>query len=791
MRKGPGIRDGALLALWSLGLAVWAGLLLQSGRFTILNHEFRLLPLELIPAWVLFFLILAGVWKALGAAANGELPDRARDRLLFFPLAFFFLSPWLLSHYLTRQDLRTRLVLLAVFIAAAVLTLGSIRKPRAVPKPPFLDNAEARWEKLSRRRKLLILFAAAFLVYNVCCLILVSQGITFSGDEPHYLMTSHSLLRDQDLNVANNYDRKDYFHFYDESRNPNLRLTPHGRHGRLGWQYVYPINLPGISVLILPFYGLSFLAKGGLVVFLLKGSLSLWAALLGVQFYLLALQLWSRERLALRLWLLYAFTAPVLFYSFHLYPELPVAFFSIMVYRKITSAGALSPKAYLLIGFLLGLLPWFGLKYNTLFWPLLAIAALYVLKIRRDGARSLLFLLAFPLLSQALFYFFTYQLYGTLSPFSIYKGVITPDRVDEIRQGYLDIPFRQRVESFFEYFLDQRDGLLLYSPLYFFSALGLVEIFRARRRDFWVLLFLTLPYLAVHAIFTERGGFSPQGRPLASISWVMMILVGYFLARNKHPLFGAAFKAAAAISLAAVALLLFHPSFLYQPTSHDIATRPGDLFVFLSGFGFFLPPLLPSFIKIPNQGYLPNTIWLAGIAVFILAYALARPARPGKLSRALSSALVFASLAGAVGLWVLYPRPALYPVKTISYAPQKVLAFYPFPMGKGAMIKPPGDLYLHLEKDYKILFSAKTRFDRLTLEFGSESGDYEIMIRWFDRPVFEGRVDRAIRSIDMATPAFYPLRNLCLHEFDVRVKKLSGENMLRNPVLFRIIPPAR
>jgi len=811
MGKGVGAVDGALLAVWSLAPAVWTSLFLQTGGFSILSHAFRLLPLQIVPAWILFFLILLAAWRTIvrtpsGNAEKTGLPGRNWARLAFIPLAFFFLSPSLLSRYLTRDDLQTRLILLAIFIAAAVLTLLSIRKPRtitasvptvptavpsAVSKPPMPDSPESRWSRLPRRRKLLVLFAAAFIVYNICCFILVSQGITFSGDEPHYLMTSHSLLTDRDLNVADNYDDKDYFHFYDQSQNPNLVLRPHGRHGRLGWQYVYPINLPGISVLILPFYGLSFLAKGSLVVFLLKGSLSIWAALLGVQLYLLALQLWNKERFALKLWFLYAFTAPVLFYSFHLYPELPVAFLSILAVRKITSPAALGPKGYLLVGFLLGLLPWFGLKFNTIFWPLLLVAAFYALRVRRDGLRSLLCLLAFPLLSQALFLLFTYQLYGSISPFSIYKGVITADRVGEIRAGYLDIPFRQRVESFFEYFLDQRDGLLLYSPVYFFSALGLVELFRSRRRAFWALLFITLPYLAVHAIFTERGGFSPQGRPLASISWVLLILVGYFLARDKHPLFSAAFKAAAAASLTAVVLLLAHPSFLYQPTSHDITTRAGDLFVFLGGFGAFLPPLLPSFIKIPNQNYLPNSLWLIGIAVFVLAYILLKPARPGRLFRVLASASVLAALAIAVWLWVLYPRPALYPVKTVAPSPssRQALAFYTFPMGKGAMVKPTGDIYLHYEKSYKILASAKTRFDTLTLEFGSVDGDYDIRIRWFDRPVFDGRVSRAVHKLELETPAFYPLRNLSLHAFDVRVKKVAGEPMLRKPVLFRITPP--
>lgn len=793
MRKGFRLRAGLLLAALGLGPAVWVCLLAQSSRFTILAHEFRFQPLLFVPAWVLFFFILASVSMRRGASAETPAEEkrswlRPQNIFAFLPLLFFSLSPLLLAHYLTRNDLQTRLVLLVLFIILAVLVLTKILDRSPAKSQSLLTGLEAKFSLLPRRKRILVLFLAAFLVYNACVLILVSQGITFSGDEPHYLMSSHSLLLDHDLNVANNYARKDYFHFYDESKNPNLKLAPHGRPGRKGQDHIYPINLPGISVLMLPFYGLSFLAKGKLLTFLLKGSLSVWAALLGVQFYLLALQTWKRERLALRLWLLYAFTAPVLFYAIHLYPELPVALICILIYRKITSSEKLAARHYLLFGFLLALLPWFGLKYGVLSWSLAIIVAYYAVKVRREGAKVLIPLLAVPLLSQGLFLFYTYELYGTVSPFSIYRGVITPDRVQEVREGYLGVPFRQRVESFFEYFLDQRDGLLPYAPFYLFSFLGLVAAFRARRRDFWAFLVLTGPYLAAHALFTERGGFSPQARPLASISWVMMTLIGVFLVQNRRPMFATLFKAAAAASLAVAALLLTHPSFLYQPTSHEFTSRPGDLFVFLSNIRFFVPPLLPSFIKIPNEHYLPNYLWLAALAAFILTYVLVRPPKARAGDRIFPAALVYVCLIAGFGLWVLFPRPALYPAQTMFPSPQKALAFYQFPMGKGVIIKPPADLYLHQEKNYTILFNTKIRLEKLRLTFGSDKGEFDVQIRYFDIPIFEGRVSRETRELELATPACYPNRNLNLYGFEVRLRKLSDENMLTNPFLVRFIP---
>jgi hypothetical protein len=69
--------------------------------------------------------------------------------------------------------------------------------------------------------------------------------MTFSGDEPNYLMTTHSLYKDGDINLANNYARKDYFHFYSRKDNPRLKLGIYARYGKKGQDYIFPINLPG------------------------------------------------------------------------------------------------------------------------------------------------------------------------------------------------------------------------------------------------------------------------------------------------------------------------------------------------------------------------------------------------------------------------------------------------------------------------------------------------------------------------------------------------------------------
>lgn len=784
---------GLVFLFLSLGVAFHFSLYLQSGRYTILDHSFRFDALFfLLWAFVSAVTLLAWIGVARLEARSFQVPPASRlwrGFLASLPLSLSLFTPLLLCFYMTRTDLRLRLRLLAIFIllAIGVLKLSDfLRLPEG--KPSLLDRLGKRFFSLPLRRQLGLLFLAASLIYMVAAALLVVEGISFTGDEPFYLMTTHSLLKDGDINLANNYAHQDYFSFYSKKEYPRLRLWPYGRYGRKGQDYIYPINLPGISVLMLPFYWLSQLVSGRWLTFLLKISLSPWAVLLGLQIYLYALELWERKDIALGLWALYSFSSPVLFYAVHLYPEVPIALFSLFVFRKVSRHQFLSNGHLLFLGFVLGLFPWFGLKYNFLFWPLLLIATYFLIKEHRAGTRTFLFLVI-PLISTAVFYFFIYTLYGTFSPVAVYEGVMTPERAEAFKQAVLQIPLRARVDAFLDYFLDQRDGLLLYSPFYIFSFLGLIELFRRRRRDFWCFLLICLPYLLNYAFFTHRQGASPQGRVLAPLSWVAAISLGYFLVHNRRRIFSFLFGVAAAATLFTAALLLAHPSFLYQPTTHEFTSRPGDLFVHLSNINFFLPSFLPSFIKVDNMGYWPNYIWLLALVLFIIIYAVSRRERP--LARRVPAAFLSGTLLASFFLWVLYPRPPLYPSKTIRYTNQKALGFYTFPIGKGAILKESGDFYLHIERNYRFIFGSRTRLEKIKLVFGSAEGDHTLQLSLFDLPILEARTTHEIKEFLLEPAAFYPFRHLFLYEINLNLVHHSSESMLLDPYFFQIIPWSR
>jgi len=790
MKRSPRSPAFLVLIFLSLSSAVFLDLYVQSFKMTIIDHTYRpsaLLLLFWTASFGVIFLLcfLLTRWETAYFGADPSF-WRRRGAFALLPLGFLILSPWLLHFYMTGGDLRVRLRLLASLALAAALFLKFSGFVRFLAKRgSLLDRAVLRFSSISPRRRLLLLFLASFLVYQAAALVLVLKGTSFSGDEPYYLLTAHSLLRDGDINLTNNYAQQDYFHFYAKKDHPRLKLGIYGRRGREGKGTIYPINLPGISVLMLPFYWLSQFFSGKGLTFILKTSLSLWASLLGLQVYLYARERWERERLSLGLWALFSFSAPLLFYAVHLYPEVPVALFALYVFRKISSRTPLSTGGMILCGCLLALLPWFGLKYSFILYPLFLVSLYFLLKEHRSGLKALAFA-APPLISTALFYVFVHSLYGTFSPIAVYEGVMSAEKAEAFRELFLGIPLRARVDAFLDYFLDQRDGLLLYSPLYFFAFFGLVELYRRRKKEFWALLVIGLPFLLNYALFTHRQGNSPQGRVLAPISWMLIIAVGSFLVHSRKRSFSFAFGAAAGAGFLIAALLLFNPSFLYQPTTHEVTTRPGELFVYLSDMHFFLPPYLPSFIKVDNSRYLPNYLWVAALLVFISVYALSRKAKP--LGRAVPVLFAYGILTAAFFLWVLFPRSPLYPLKTVEYSPQSALGFYTFSMGKGVVAKDSGDFYLHYDKSYRLLFGSRRKLGKVRLRLGSTAGDYQVDVRQFDLALWHGETRQEIREMEFAPASAYEFKRLYLYEVDVGLRHRSEESMLLEPFLFQVIP---
>jgi hypothetical protein len=781
---------GGLFLILAVLLSLTALLLYQSSGFTFTHRDFQPPPVQLVLLAALFFVLLLSVWAlyARGAAAlfaQEPAGVLSRDFLSFLPLLLLSLAPLSLRHYIDASDLRERLWLFVLGTVGALLYLKVISLRRwaaASGKPPWWKWSPA-FRALPTRKKLLILFAAALLVFNSGSLLLISRGITFGGDEPHYLLITHSLLRDHDFDLAKNYAQKDYSGFMMF----NGEIAPHvvtgARPGSL-----YSFHSPGVSFLLLPFYAAGALLKGKGFMFMIRLGMSLWGALFAAQVYLLARQQWGKERLALWLWFLTSFTAPVFFYAIHVYPEIIVAFLGLTAYRVLRFSPTLTGARAAVCGLFLGAFIWFhALKYLALLLPLYIYGLWAVRKKSASRAGILLYTLV-PAAVILLYLQFQHALYGTYSLFAVsWARPATAGGGESVKFAgsvLFGIPLRDRLETLAGYFLDQRDGLLFYSPLFFLSFLGAWEMFKKRRNELLLLLFLGAPYVLLSASLTQRTGYAPQARPLVAVIWVLVIGLGYFLEKNQTTTFAHLGRLAAGVSLLFVGLLLLHPLNLYQETTRGATQRGGGLFYLLGNLRFNLTSLLPSYLKVENRHWLPNIVWPAVLALFVLVYALSKK-RPVRLRFAAHVAAACAGVFVFFVWFVLYPRLVLLNPTRVTFPSGETVTFYS--LSRSARRAEGGRFLLREDgRSYRFYLTTERPLQELGFVFGSEYGEYDASLRLFDEPLFEKKTVRELQSFALDNPPRYRLGRKSFYAIILELGKGTVATGDRMPYQFAI-----
>ena len=485
--------------------------------------------------------------------------------------------------------------------------------------------------------------------------------------------------------------------------------------------------------------------------------MSLFGALFGIQLYLYALQEWKKPGLAFALWLLTGLTAPVFFYAMHVYPEIIIALFALTAFRLLKFSARTSPARFVLLGFLLTSFIWFhALKYFFLMGPLF-LYALWVLAVKGKARLRLAWFFAWPVLGTALYFYFQYTLYGSFNPTAVsWQGAMDGQQTLNWAKTLLTgIPFRFRLDTLLGYFLDQRDGLLFYAPIYVFALFGIVEMARRKRKDLGLLLFIAAPYVLVSAFLTQRTGFAPQARPLVAVIWVMAIFLGQFLSDNAKPLFARSLNYAAGLSLLFVGLLCLNPLALYQETTVGAVERGGELFYRLSNLHFYLPTLLPSFIKVEEWRWSPNFVWPVLLALLVAAYMLGRPRKPvSRRRRPLAFAL--AGLAVFFFWFVFFPRTILTSPRPAALLSGDRLIFYR--LSRVALMNEPARFsLLEDNRDYYFYFASRGQLAKLKVDFGSTAGDYALKFGFIDQPVFEETTRARSEVSGRRGPAALPL----------------------------------
>lgn len=787
------LRAGAPAALAAAGLAVYGRFASEIPGFTVFAHAFRprvpaLLAAAAVTGLTLFaFQVLyARVVSRLAAAPFVEV--LRRDAWTLLPLTVTALAPVTLTRYIGAADIAIRSRLLIGAAVALVVYLKAVmfwgwRRRASGARAPLLPAIS----RLSARKKLGFLFLASLVAFNLGAAIMLGEGVGFSGDEPHYLLMTHSLLHDGDLDLANNYRDKDYNGYMAKTVTiPQLHVVGGRKPGS-----TYSFHSPGTAFVMVPFYAAgSVLGKTGLIL-VVKFGMSLFGALFVLQVFLYARDAWKDERLAFTLWAIVTLATPVYFYAVHVYPELIVGAFAFLVYRLFRAPDRLTVKRLLLCGFLVSTFIWFhALKYIFLAGPL-AVYGLWVLWRKRSKARDFALFLIFPVTVTAAYFVFQKALYGTYSLSAVsWKGTLgAGETLAYAKELLTGIPFRFRWETLAGYFFDQKDGLFFYAPIYLFAVLGLVEMARRKSRDLGELLFIAAPYVLVSAFLTQRTGYAPQARPLVAVIWAMVIGIGWFLTDNRKRAFSGAFALAAAVSVGMTKLLVRNPLSLYQETTMGTAETGGRIFYVLSNLHLRLTEWLPAYAKSREGPWPPNFIWLGLFALFVGLYALGRRESANRTFSWRAHA-AFALAGGAVFFFafVLNPRTVLYSPERTVVAPGTPLTFYS--MSRVARKPEPGRFLLPDDgRAYVFAFSSARKFGRLRLEFGSETADCPVALEYFDAPIFDGRTAKEVRSLELASPPAYAYRGGWLYFVTLRLGTSEGVTDA-TPYSFRLTPEA-
>ena len=378
------------------------------------------------------------------------------------------------------------------------------------------------------------LFISVLVIYAFFTLRIIHPGAPkenryylLTGDEPHYLLVTHSLVFDRDFNMHNNIVKghsKIYFDravcglsrqgstFQKYARGKGVTATKEYWKGKR-----YSLCRLGLPLLLCPSYYSGYLwdHQIRLVVLLF---LNLLTALLVWNVFHLTYYFISKKSTHTQISIktaglvsaiFFAFNMPVLFYSNRIFTEVAAALLLVYAFRK-TVTGKAGVWISLSIGFCIAFLPWLHDKY---IWFSVLLLIMFILRCRRTIKIPALLLFSAPIIISTLFLMrYYYMLFGVIYPVSMLPG----------------FSWKVFTNASLGLILDENHGLYPYSPFYFFAIAGAVFMWKKNKNDTAWLIFLTVTFYIGIASFKEWwGGLCPPGRYLVPLTGLWIPFIAY------------------------------------------------------------------------------------------------------------------------------------------------------------------------------------------------------------------------------------------------------------------------
>jgi hypothetical protein len=382
-----------------------------------------------------------------------------------------------------------------IFVVWALVTFGSLRaltSSRATaPRGRFRDSAATAG----------LVAALAMLVFAWAI-----RPLGPSGDEPHYLLISTSVLHDGDIDLANDYSEERHLPFYPGPLTPrHVVLSANG--------HEYSFHGHGVALLALPAFALAGVDAVRLtfLVFSAFGIAALWAA------GRLASASTAASAFAVAALLC---ATPFMAQSAAIYPDGPgAAVVSFALLMAIRLERGISPGAIQLAatGAALALLPWLHLRFSLLA-AAFGLAILWLLQSTRERWSNAFVFLAAPVISATLWFASTWVMFDTFDPTA---------------------PFRQKASGSLAaaptgvlgLLADHEYGLLPYAPVFAFAAGGMVGLVKTVPISAAASLVSLVGTLVTGASFVWWGGTSSPARFLVPVLPVLAMCLAMWWVR--------------------------------------------------------------------------------------------------------------------------------------------------------------------------------------------------------------------------------------------------------------------
>ncbi len=222
----------------------------------------------------------------------------------------------------------------------------------------------------------------------------------------------------------------------------------------------------GLSLLIAPAYRLGGLAG-------VEYFLAFLGACLAANIFALGYELTGHWLAAVVGWVAIAFTPPLVWYVFLVYPEMTAGLGLIIAVRHLLAADKSHPARFGLTAFGLASLPWLSAWYLPLLGLLVAWA---FIRAWRERERGWWFVGLGSLSGLGSFALFSWWLYGSASPAVAYAG-LTPLTFETASAG------PRFLRGIVGWLLDNQRGIISASPIYIIALWGWRSVTSAQATD--------------------------------------------------------------------------------------------------------------------------------------------------------------------------------------------------------------------------------------------------------------------------------------------------------------------